>query len=115
MLVPTRSPSLGLAALLLGAALASGVLIGGTTDARAEEAPSARDGMAIDVGVALEATRDVKLQRAELGKGSRVVVAEVHREEGRITRVDLELPDGHVVPKVALGTLVRAFRVVDES
>lgn len=113
--MPTRSPSLGLALLLLGAVLTSGVMIGGAPEARADEAPASKDAMAIDVGVALEATRDVKLQRAELGKGSRVVVAEVHREDGRVTRVDLELPDGHVVPKVALGTVVRAFRVVDES
>jgi len=109
-----RAPSVGLAALFLGALLA----VGTTTiagDAHADEAPAAREPGSIEVGVALEATRDVKLQRAELGKGSRVIVAEVHREDGRITRVDLELPDGHVVTKVALGTVVRAFRVVDEG
>ena len=71
---------------------------------------------AINVGVALEALRDVKLQEAELGKGSRVMVAGVARtREGQITSVDLELPDGYVVSKVAFVTVVRAFRVVDEG
>lgn len=66
------------------------------------------------VGVRLRALADVQLHKASIVKGSKVHVTRLLHRGGRLASVDLELADGHVVPKVAIATVRSFFRVADE-
>ena len=110
---PRRITAVALSGLLVavGACLSvSAIAVTWTAEARAEESDCD-----LDVGTELVATETVRLHRAEISKGSRVTVTKVTRDRGQLSSVDLELADGHVVPKVAIATVRDSFRVADES
>jgi hypothetical protein len=67
------------------------------------------------VGMELVALEDVRLHRAEVGKGSRVTIARVTRARGKTASVDVELADGVVVPRVAVARIFDSFRIVDRD
>jgi hypothetical protein len=98
---------LRVAAFALCAVPALGVL-SGSSPVQAEEASAD-----IAVGTQLVATRNVQLHQAEIVKGSKVSVTNLARRMGQIESVDVELADGHVVPKVGMITIRSAFRVAE--
>lgn len=63
----------------------------------------------LKAGVTLAATVDVVVGAVELTKGMRVTVSRVHLAGDRPTCVDLSLPDGHVVQRVHLATVLASF------
>lgn len=67
----------------------------------------------IAVGTELMATEDLQLSRAGIAKGSRVSVTKLLLRQGDLTNVDVVLADGHVVKKIAIGTIRCFFRVVN--
>ena len=69
----------------------------------------------IAVGTELVAVADVTLRRVGLVKGSRVSVTKLSRRAGRLLSVDVELPDGYVLQRVAIGTVRALFRVAPPS
>jgi hypothetical protein len=80
--------------------------------ARAEsESPAVDDKREIAVGVQLVAVDDVNLRDAALSKGARVHVTKVVVSQGRVSSVDVELADGHVLRRVAIDTIRKAFAV----
>src|SRR5262252_471912 len=95
--------------LVLGAALAFVALpaaeIASPTPARAET-PDIR------VGTELVALTNATLGKAEILKGSKVVVTKLLGGAGKVEGVAVALADGHVV-KVALATVRSLFRIAD--
>ncbi|MDI3283656.1 hypothetical protein [Polyangium sp. 15x6] len=79
------------------------------------DAPAAGEPREIGVGMYLVATEDVTLRDAALSKGARIHVTRVGHQKGRVTTVDVELADGHVLKRVAVDTIRKAFIVADES
>ena len=69
----------------------------------------------LDVGTELVALVDVRLHRAEIGKGSKVIVTKLIETEGRVSGVDIALADGHVVPRVGIATIRTSFRVAEDE
>jgi hypothetical protein len=72
-------------------------------------------GDTIAEGTQLVAIGDLTLQRAAIVKGTRVNVTKLSYRRGLLSSVDLELPDGYVVRRVAIGTVRVFFRVAPES
>jgi hypothetical protein len=68
----------------------------------------------IAVGTQLLATEDVQLSRAGITKGSKVSVTKLLLRQGDLSSVDVVLADGHVVKKVAIGTIRTFFRVLND-
>jgi hypothetical protein len=66
------------------------------------------------IGEELVAVADVQLQKASIAKGSKVSVFKLDRRDGRIASVDVELADGHVVPRIQPTTIRSLFRVASE-
>jgi hypothetical protein len=66
----------------------------------------------IGVGTELLATEDLQLSRAGISKGSKVSVTKLLLRQGELASVDVILADGHVVKKVAIGTIRTFFRVL---
>lgn len=83
----------------------------GESEAHAETT-SFLDG--ITVGSELMAMEDLKLARAEIVKGAKVSVAKLLVRQGQVASVDVVLADGHVIKKVALGTIRNFFRIVSD-
>lgn len=83
--------------------------------AETNEPPSNEEVREIAVGTALIATADVELQRASLLKGARVHVTKLAHKKGRLTTVDVELPDGHVVKRVEIEAIARSFVVAKDE
>jgi len=69
----------------------------------------------IAVGTELVATSDVTLRRAVIVKGSRVSVTKLSRRGGHLASVDVELPDGYVLQRVAITTVRAFFRVAETT
>jgi hypothetical protein len=69
----------------------------------------------VDVGTELVAITDVRLHNAEIAKGSRVSVRKLDRRAGRVAALDVELADGHIVPKVQIRTIRTKFRVASND
>lgn len=67
------------------------------------------------VGTELVAIADVRLHNAEIAKGSRVAVRKLDVHAGRLAAVDVELADGHVVPRVRMHLIRASFRVADDE
>jgi hypothetical protein len=87
---------------------------GGERVARAdseEGSPPVDDKREIGVGTRLVAVDDVNLRAAALSKGARVNVTKVVVNQGRVASVDVELADGHVLRRVAIDTIRKAFVV----
>jgi hypothetical protein len=90
-------------------------LAGLERSARAEsESPAVLDKREIAVGMHLVAVDDVNLREAALSKGARVNVTKVVVNQGRVSSVDVELADGHVLRRVAIDTIRKAFAVADD-
>lgn len=68
---------------------------------------------ALAIGTELVAVADVKLHQAEIVKGSKVSVLKLDRKDGHVKSVDVELADGHVVPRVQATTVRSAFRIAE--
>lgn len=68
----------------------------------------------ITIGTELMATDDVQLSRAGILKGSKVSVTKLLHRQGEVASVDVILADGHVVKKVAMGTIRAFFRIVSD-
>src|SRR5438552_2138629 len=98
--------------LVLAAALLAGAPLG-TLGAPHEACAATEDDLS--VGTELVAVTDVSLHHAVIGRGSRARVAKVSHSSGRMTSVDLELADGHVVPRVAIAMIRTSFRVAEPS
>lgn len=75
------------------------------------ESPAVDDKREIAVGTQLVALDDVNLRNAALSKGARVNVTKVVVDQGRIATVDVELADGHVLRRVAIDAIRKAFAV----
>jgi hypothetical protein len=69
---------------------------------------------ALTVGTELMAMDDIRLARAEVAKGAKVSISKLLVRQGRIASVDVVLADGHVIKKVALGTIRDFFRIVGD-
>jgi hypothetical protein len=67
----------------------------------------------IGVGTELLATEDVQLSRAGISKGSKISITKLLLRQGEVASVDVLLADGHVVKKVAIGTIRTFFRVLN--
>ncbi|UQA61730.1 hypothetical protein [Polyangium aurulentum] len=104
-----RSRSL-LPLLTVLAGLASFVGEGRAARADSEE-PAVEDKREIAVGMRLVAVDDVNLREAALIKGARVNVTKVVVNQGRVSSVDVELADGHVLRRVAIGTIRKSFAI----
>lgn len=65
----------------------------------------------IEVGSRLVAVREVALRQATIAKGSRVRVTDIARRQGRPIALDLELPDGHVLDRIAYAKVKASFRL----
>ena len=83
----------------------------GESEAHAETT-SFLDG--ITVGSELMAMEDLTLARAEIVKGAKVSVAKLLVRQGQVASVDVVLADGHVIKKVALGTIRNFFQIVSD-
>jgi len=96
--------------------IAATLLVAAAPDAHAEtkEPAASEPAREINVGTTLVALEDVSLQRASLSKGARVQVTKIATEKGRVTSVDVELADGHVIKRVSIDTISKAFAVADE-
>lgn len=98
-------------------AIALGGLIGASALPAFEAALAPSEALAADglddvqLGAELIATSDVELGRAYLTKGSVVSVRKLDRQAGRLTSVDVELADGHVVTGVSMSVIRASFRV----
>lgn len=68
----------------------------------------------LTVGTLLLATDDIQLSRAGIMKGSKVSVTKLLHRQGEVDSVDVLLADGHVVKKVAIGTIRTFFRIVSD-
>lgn len=68
----------------------------------------------ITEGTELMAMEDLKLARADIVKGAKVSVAKLLVRQGQVASVDVMLADGHVIKKVALGTIRTFFRIVSD-
>ncbi|MDI1445081.1 hypothetical protein [Polyangium sp. 6x1] len=101
--------------LTLVAASAGLVATSSVAHANTEDAPSAGEPREIGVGMYLVAMEDVTLRDAALSKGARIHVTRVGLQKGRVATLDVELADGHVLKRVALDTIRKAFVVADES
>ena len=55
----------------------------------------------------------MQLHKAEIAKGSKVSVTKLDKREGHVASVDVELADGHIVPRVQMGTIRSLFRVAE--
>ncbi len=102
---------------LLTLVVASGGLVATSSVARAasNDAPSADEPREIGVGMYLVAVEDVSLRDAALSKGARIHVTRVGTQKGRVTTVDVELADGHVLKRIGVDTIRKAFAVADAS
>lgn len=102
---------------LLTLVVASAGLAATSSVARADssDAPSADEPREIGVGMFFVATEDVTLRDAALSKGARIHVTRVGLQKGRVATVDVELADGHVLKRVAIDTIRKAFVLADES
>ncbi|MRG94299.1 hypothetical protein [Polyangium spumosum] len=105
---------------LLTLVAASGGLMATSSVARADtkdtkDTPSAGEPREIGVGMFLVATADVTLREASLSKGARIHVTRVGLQKGRVATVDVELADGHVLKRVAVDKIRKAFVVADEA
>jgi hypothetical protein len=96
--------------LALGAVLGAAALPGAAR-AESNEPAVAGEAREISVGTALVAVADISLQKASLSKGARIQVTKVATQKGRVTTVDVELADGHVLRRVAIDTILKAFVV----
>jgi hypothetical protein len=96
--------------LLSGAVALPAVLAASEGVARADD-PRAD----LEIGTQLVAISDVTLHRAAILQGSKVRVIKVTSREGRVDSVDVELADGHIVPKVAIAKIRTSFRVQPAS
>jgi len=95
---------------VLGATFASFATLSGALRAETNE-PVAVEANEITVGTALVAVADVNLQKAALLKGARVQVTKLGLSRGRVASVDVELADGHVVRRISIETINKAFVV----
>ena len=100
---------------LLTLVAASGGLVATSSVARADtnDAPPAEEPRELGVGMHLVATEDVTLRDAALSKGAKIHVTGVNLQKGRVATVDVELADGHVLKRVAVTVIRKAFVVVD--
>ena len=100
---------------LLAMVAASGGLVATSSVARAEtnDTPSADEPRELGVGMRLVATEDVTLRDAALSKGARIQVTGVGLQKGRVATVDVELADGHVLKRIAVSAIRKAFVVAD--
>ncbi len=109
---------LNMAARLFSSVLALCVVSGAATDVAYAETNAPENGeefREIAVGTALVATADIELQRAALAKGARVHVTKIAMKKGRLTTVDVELPDGHVVKRVGIEAIQKSFVVAADE
>jgi len=105
-----------LTSLLTFVAASGGLLAhAGVARAEASDPPAMTETREISAGMHLVAVSDVTLRRAALSKGARVNVTRVGSTKGRVTTVDVELADGHVLKRVAVDEIRKSFAVADES
>jgi len=79
--------------------------------AESEASPTVEDNREIAVGMRLVAIDDVNLREAALSKGARVNVTKVVVNQGRVSSVDVELADGHVLRRIAIDKIRKAFAI----
>jgi hypothetical protein len=102
---------------MVGSLLSALLLVGALSPSPAassarHETPPPVAGAELRVGTELMAIEDVTLDRAIVGRGSRVSVTATEAAGGTLL-VDVALPDGHVVHAVPIGEIRRSFRIVD--
>jgi hypothetical protein len=80
-------------------------------DAATNQAQAYESASDLEVGTELLALDDFTVHQAEIAKGSRVSVTKLVKRSGRLDRVHVALPDGHVV-KMPIRMVRSYFRVV---
>lgn len=69
----------------------------------------------LTVGTELLALEDLRLARADIAKGAKLLVTKLSLREGQPTTVDVALSDGHVLKKVAISMIRTYFRVLADT
>lgn len=89
-------------------------LMAALAGAPAHAEQSSPDALDLAVGTELLALEDVRIARADISKGAKLMVTKLQLREGQLAAVDVALSDGHVVKKVAVSTILNYFRVLSE-